>query len=232
MKTTLYEFSLERLLGLPYVKEFKRTESLTECDTCVKGEKAEQVKVFINLGRLFTNDAKRDRDTGRRVSVRNKVWSPPDMRRTKFAARASHTVCRSEHCRKIDRDQRALAPSGPEYRDVLCPGCACTAQTISPRMTQVESCIAMRAHALPRDVTNLGSMRMTPKLDNSQRSRCSKMSQTQQNCHTSAERTRFSEGQKIELTDHPPYSPDLAPNDVYLFPSVKNKLRGQRFSSR
>ncbi|GBP85562.1 Mariner Mos1 transposase [Eumeta japonica] len=49
-------------------------------------------------------------------------------------------------------------------------------------------------------------------------------------CYTSAETTRFSEGQKIELTGHPPYSSDLAPKD--LFPSVKNKLRSQRFSGR
>ncbi|GBP20077.1 hypothetical protein EVAR_13849_1 [Eumeta japonica] len=33
-------------------------------------------------------------------------------------------------------------------------------------------------------------------------------------CHTSAETTRFLD----ELTGHPPYSPDLAPNDFYLFP--------------
>ncbi|GBP88065.1 Mariner Mos1 transposase [Eumeta japonica] len=51
-------------------------------------------------------------------------------------------------------------------------------------------------------------------------------------CHTSAEATRFLEGQKIELTSYPPYSPDLAPKNFYLFPSVKNKLRGQHFSSR
>ncbi|GBP41752.1 Histone-lysine N-methyltransferase SETMAR [Eumeta japonica] len=51
-------------------------------------------------------------------------------------------------------------------------------------------------------------------------------------CHTSAETTRFLEGQKINLTGHPPYSSDLAPNDFYLFPCVKNKLRGERFSSR
>ncbi|GBP23307.1 hypothetical protein EVAR_76022_1 [Eumeta japonica] len=37
---------------------------------------------------------------------------------------------------------------------------------------------------------------------------------------------------KTELTDHPPYDPDSAPNDFYLFPSVKNKLRGQRCWSR
>ena len=29
---------------------------------------------------------------------------------------------------------------------------------------------------------------------------------------------------------HPPYSPDLAPNDFFLFPYVKNKMRGQCFS--
>ncbi|GBP06009.1 Histone-lysine N-methyltransferase SETMAR [Eumeta japonica] len=116
---------------------------------------------------------------------------------------------------------------------------------------------------------NLGPMRMTPKLNNSQRCGCSKMSRTQQkwfvpfevvhdhlfaevfeeirknnrqrriilhhdnaSCHTSTETTRFLEGQKIKLTGHPPYGPDLAPNDFYLLPSVKNKLRGQRFSNR
>ena len=30
--------------------------------------------------------------------------------------------------------------------------------------------------------------------------------------------------------NHPPYSPDLAPNDFFLLPYVKNKMRGQRFS--
>ncbi|GBP22518.1 hypothetical protein EVAR_84755_1 [Eumeta japonica] len=44
-------------------------------------------------------------------------------------------------------------------------------------------------------------------------------------CHTSAETTRLLEGQKIELTGHSPYSPDLTLNDFYLFPSVKSKLR-------
>ncbi|GBP77204.1 Mariner Mos1 transposase [Eumeta japonica] len=50
--------------------------------------------------------------------------------------------------------------------------------------------------------------------------------------HTSGETTQFLEGQKIELTGHPPYNADLAPNEFYLLPSVKNKLRGQRFSSQ
>ena len=30
---------------------------------------------------------------------------------------------------------------------------------------------------------------------------------------------------------HPPYSPDLAPNEFFLFAYVKNKMRGQRFST-
>ena len=33
-------------------------------------------------------------------------------------------------------------------------------------------------------------------------------------------------GLHYELLEHPPYSPDLAPSDFYLFP----KLAGQRFS--
>ena len=31
--------------------------------------------------------------------------------------------------------------------------------------------------------------------------------------------------------NRPPYNPDLAPNDFFLFPCVKNKMRGQRFST-
>ncbi|CAK9818963.1 Histone-lysine N-methyltransferase SETMAR [Anthophora quadrimaculata] len=30
---------------------------------------------------------------------------------------------------------------------------------------------------------------------------------------------------------HCPYSPDLSPNDFCLFPFVKNKLHGERFST-
>ena len=30
---------------------------------------------------------------------------------------------------------------------------------------------------------------------------------------------------------HPPYSPDLPPNDFFLFPYVKNRMRVQRFST-
>ena len=33
----------------------------------------------------------------------------------------------------------------------------------------------------------------------------------------------------FELLDHPPYSPDLAPCDFFLFPAIKSVLRGKRF---
>lgn len=49
--------------------------------------------------------------------------------------------------------------------------------------------------------------------------------------HTSAQTKEFLTDQNIELMGHPPYSPDLAPNDFFLFPHTKNKLRGQRFST-
>ncbi|KAG8227069.1 hypothetical protein J437_LFUL008508 [Ladona fulva] len=32
-----------------------------------------------------------------------------------------------------------------------------------------------------------------------------------------------------ERLEHPPYSPDLAPNDFHLFGPLKNHLGGQRF---
>ncbi|CAH1974438.1 unnamed protein product [Acanthoscelides obtectus] len=37
--------------------------------------------------------------------------------------------------------------------------------------------------------------------------------------------------ENVELLDHPPYSPDLSPNDFFTFPKIKNRLRDQRFQS-
>ncbi|GFT01071.1 putative DD34D transposase [Nephila pilipes] len=42
--------------------------------------------------------------------------------------------------------------------------------------------------------------------------------------HTSTQTKAFLTERKIELMGHPPYSPDLAPNDFFLFPHIKNKL--------
>lgn len=36
---------------------------------------------------------------------------------------------------------------------------------------------------------------------------------------------------RYELLSHPPYSPDLAPSDYFLFPNLKKSLAGKRFGS-
>ena len=35
----------------------------------------------------------------------------------------------------------------------------------------------------------------------------------------------------FQCLDHPPYSPDMAPLDYYLFPGLKKQLKGRHFSS-
>ena len=35
----------------------------------------------------------------------------------------------------------------------------------------------------------------------------------------------------MTVLDHPPYSPDLAPDDYVLFPKVKSHLKGRLFDS-
>ena len=35
----------------------------------------------------------------------------------------------------------------------------------------------------------------------------------------------------FEVLPHPPYSPDIAPSDFYLFPKLKSSLRGTQFGS-
>jgi [histone H3]-lysine36 N-dimethyltransferase SETMAR len=49
--------------------------------------------------------------------------------------------------------------------------------------------------------------------------------------HTARRTIEFLAENKIDLMDHPPYSPDLSPNDYFTFPRIKEKLRGQRFQS-
>jgi hypothetical protein len=44
--------------------------------------------------------------------------------------------------------------------------------------------------------------------------------------HTGQIWSRISEQRTME---HPPYSPDLAPVDFYLFPRLKSALKGRRF---
>ncbi|CAH1968545.1 unnamed protein product [Acanthoscelides obtectus] len=47
--------------------------------------------------------------------------------------------------------------------------------------------------------------------------------------HTAQKTRQYLTEENVELLDHPPYSPDLSPNDFFTFPKIKNRLRGQRF---
>lgn len=49
--------------------------------------------------------------------------------------------------------------------------------------------------------------------------------------HTALATREFLRTHGLQLMSHPPYSPDLAPCDFYLFPKVKDCLRGRRFAS-
>ncbi|GFV65607.1 putative mariner transposase [Trichonephila clavipes] len=49
--------------------------------------------------------------------------------------------------------------------------------------------------------------------------------------HSTLSVKRFLAKHSIPVLDHPPYSPDLASCDFYLFPKVKSALKGTRFES-
>lgn len=49
--------------------------------------------------------------------------------------------------------------------------------------------------------------------------------------HTANATIEFLEKTSVKLMTHSPYSPDLAPCDFFLFPNVKNRMRGHRFPS-
>ena len=47
--------------------------------------------------------------------------------------------------------------------------------------------------------------------------------------HTAVKTRQFLEASNLQLIDHPPYSPDLAPCDFWLFPKLSEKLAGTNF---
>jgi len=49
--------------------------------------------------------------------------------------------------------------------------------------------------------------------------------------HTARQTSTFLEQQSMRVLPHPPYSPDLAPCDFFVFPKVKYALRGKRFDT-
>jgi len=50
-------------------------------------------------------------------------------------------------------------------------------------------------------------------------------------CTTTKIVKQFLAQRKVTVLDHPPYSPDLAPADYFLFPKVKSHLKGRLFDS-
>jgi len=49
--------------------------------------------------------------------------------------------------------------------------------------------------------------------------------------HSALSVKKFLTKHKITVMKHPPYSPDLAPCDFFLFPKIKSALKGTRFGS-
>lgn len=49
--------------------------------------------------------------------------------------------------------------------------------------------------------------------------------------HTAASTLDFLADNGVRLVSHPPYSPDLAPCDFFLFPKLKLRMRGKQFGS-
>jgi transposase len=49
--------------------------------------------------------------------------------------------------------------------------------------------------------------------------------------HTAMAVQQFLVRNNISIEPHPPYSPDLAPSDFWLFPTLKMNLLGRRFAT-
>ncbi|GFX89248.1 putative transposase [Trichonephila clavipes] len=50
-------------------------------------------------------------------------------------------------------------------------------------------------------------------------------------CHTAISVNRFLASKNIPVAPQPPYSPDLSPCDFFLFPKLKNHLKGHHFGT-
>ncbi|GBP53966.1 Mariner Mos1 transposase [Eumeta japonica] len=100
---------------------------------------------------------------------------------------------------------------------------------VPQNINAVQELIMQDRHVTHIEIKASLGIKVLEEIRNSNRQRRIILHHDNASSHTSAEIIRFLRGQKIESTGHPPSSPDLSPNDFYLFPSVKNKLCGQRF---
>ena len=49
--------------------------------------------------------------------------------------------------------------------------------------------------------------------------------------HRATATKNFLKAERVQQLEHPPYSPDLAPRNFFVFPLLKSKLRGMRFDT-
>jgi histone-lysine N-methyltransferase SETMAR len=70
----------------------------------------------------------------------------------------------------------------------------------------------------PEETRRVGGRQLTVHMDNA-------------SPHRSKQTTEFMRKSRLISAPHPPYSPDLAPSDFYLFGKVKDLLKGQEFNS-
>lgn len=47
--------------------------------------------------------------------------------------------------------------------------------------------------------------------------------------HTAKVVTKYLNQEKVDILPHPPYSPDLAPCDFFLFPKLKKELKNKKY---
>lgn len=80
----------------------------------------------------------------------------------------------------------------------------------------VTKCLAPLLSALRKKYPKSGNQRILLHHDNAA-------------SHTAAFTKSFLLEKKFKLLAHSPYSPDLAPCDFFLFPKLKEKLRGKKF---
>lgn len=82
----------------------------------------------------------------------------------------------------------------------------------------VKKCLTPLLSALKKKYPKSGNQRILLHHDNAP-------------AHTAAFTKSFLKKKKFSLLSHPPYSPDLAPCDFHLFPKLKEKLRGRKYST-
>ena len=48
--------------------------------------------------------------------------------------------------------------------------------------------------------------------------------------HSSKTVTKYLKQERVNILPHPPYSPDLAPCDFFLFPKIKKELKNKKYN--